>query len=111
MDQASHSGHVYNAVKQHMVIQDNFEQVLNQQPNPPLYTEASTGAQYGGPYGGQYGRQYGVSPQPNVSSEMNVAEVHTPHQRVSGSKNVKACQNVSFCERSVALYASDVSSC
>ena len=70
---------VSSAVKQHEAMQDNFEQVLNQQPNPPPYPQASAGAQYGG----HYGDQYGVSSQPVVSSEVHVFE---GHQQVSGSK-------------------------
>ena len=70
---------VSSAVKQHEAMQDNFEQVLNQQPNPPPYPQASAGAQYGG----HYGDQYGVCPQPVVSSEVHVVE---GHQQVSGSK-------------------------
>ena len=82
MDQAPHSEQVSSAVKQHEAMQDNIEQVLNQQPNPPPYHVASTGAQYGG----QYGSQHGVCPQPVVSSEVHVVEGHVPHKQVSGLK-------------------------
>ena len=83
MEPVPQSEQVSSAVRQHEAIQDNVEQALNQQPNPPPYSMAAANAQYGGQYGGQYGSQYGVNQQPVVTTDVHGVHAHAPHQQVS----------------------------